>query len=82
MEPESKVCFRVVAAMMERALRVSIDQHSIVAFSSDGHDFRPTEVQALVVHPGETFDFAIQTKAARDAGNDIPPPPSHSNRRS
>lgn len=52
-------CFRVMAGQEGKSLRVSIDQHPLIAYASDGHDFDPEVVESIIVHAGETFDFAV-----------------------
>jgi FtsP/CotA-like multicopper oxidase with cupredoxin domain len=65
--PDEVHCFRVIAGQEGESLRLSVDQHELVAFASDGHDFDPVNVQSIILNAGETFDFAVKTVAS--AGN-------------
>jgi len=65
--PSTRKCFRVIASMEGKALRVSIDQHALTAFASDGMDFTPMEVESIIVHPGETVDFSIASSTLDSA---------------
>lgn len=38
-------------------LRVSIDNHTVTAISTDGASFKPVEIESLVLYSGERFDF-------------------------
>lgn len=38
-------------------LRVSIDNHTVTAISTDGASFHPVEVDYVVLYAGERFDF-------------------------
>jgi hypothetical protein len=53
MAPSSHKCFRMIASQEGKALRVSIDQHLLTAFASDGMDFTPVDVESIIVFPGK-----------------------------
>ena len=53
--------FRLVGAISIFALRVSIDGHKLIAIASDGEYFQPTEVDYMIIHTGETYDFLLET---------------------
>eukprot|EP00658_Telonema_sp_P-2_P076127 TRINITY_DN6617_c0_g1_i2.p1 TRINITY_DN6617_c0_g1~~TRINITY_DN6617_c0_g1_i2.p1 ORF type:complete len:335 (-),score=55.34 TRINITY_DN6617_c0_g1_i2:142-1017(-) len=52
-------CFRVVGTQEGKALRLSVDGHSLTVFASDGYPIDPLEVDSLIVLPGETFDLSV-----------------------
>lgn len=62
--PDEVHCFRVIAAQEGESLRLSIDQHMLLPYASDGHDFDPVSVESIILQAGETFDFAVHTAAS------------------
>ena len=52
--------FRLVGSISIYALRVSIDGHKLMAIASDGWYFEPTEVDYMIIHTGETYDFLLE----------------------
>lgn len=38
---------------------ISIDGHNLTVFASDGAQIEPYTVQAVVMHPGESFDISV-----------------------
>ena len=52
--------FRLVGSISIFALRVSIDGHKLMAIASDGEYFEPTEVDYIIIHTGETYDFLLE----------------------
>ena len=52
--------FRLVGSISIFALRVSIDGHKLMAIASDGEYFEPTEVDYMIIHTGETYDFLLE----------------------
>ena len=55
-------CFRIIHSGMERSIKLSIDQHKFILISSDGFDIEPTFLlDSLILTPGETYDFYINT---------------------
>ena len=53
--------FRVVGAQSLYAYRLSIDGHKLLMIATDGYFFQPVEVDSVVVHSGERYDFIINT---------------------
>ena len=51
--------FRLVGSISIYALRVSIDDHKLLAIASDGRYFDPVEVDYIIIHTGETYDFLL-----------------------
>ena len=51
--------FRLVGSISIYALRVSIDDHKLLAIASDGKHFDPVEVDYIIIHSGETYDFLL-----------------------
>uniref|UniRef100_A0A2C9KAB9 Uncharacterized protein n=1 Tax=Biomphalaria glabrata TaxID=6526 RepID=A0A2C9KAB9_BIOGL len=41
---------------------VTIDDHPMLVIASDGENFEPIEVDALMIYGGERFDFILQAK--------------------
>ena len=52
--------FRLVGSISIFALRVSIDGHKLKAIASDGQYFEPVEVDYIIIHAGETYDFLLE----------------------
>lgn len=58
--------FRVIHAGAEKPLRVSIDDHKLRVFASDGYKFKYKndeypKVESIVLNPGERYDFFLKT---------------------
>ena len=53
--------FRVVGAQSLYAYRLSIDRHKLQMIATDGHFIKSKEVDSVVVHSGERYDFVINT---------------------
>ena len=79
--------FRLTGTMSIFAFRVSIDGHKLKAIASDGYYFEPMEVDYIVIHVGETYDFILETN--QPVGNywiraetleNLPPGEEHSAR--
>ena len=52
--------FRMVDSISVFAFRVSIDGHKLQAIASDGEYFDPVEVDYIIIHAGETYDFLLE----------------------
>jgi FtsP/CotA-like multicopper oxidase with cupredoxin domain len=63
-QPGQQYCVRAIAAMMEKGFRISIDNHTIMLFASDGANIEPTPAESFMLHPGESFDFMIRADSA------------------
>ncbi|XP_074655366.1 uncharacterized protein LOC141908958 [Tubulanus polymorphus] len=61
------VRLRVIAAGNLYPFRVSVDNHQLRVISSDGMDVEPTEVESVIINPGERYDVVIDTD--QTAGN-------------
>ena len=61
-------CFRVIASQEGKALRLSIDQHSLSVTSTDGNALQPIQgLQSVIIFPGETVDITAScTVTAHD----------------
>lgn len=51
--------FRLINAAAMYPYRISIDNHPLTVVASDGFYIKPLEVESVIVHPGERFDFLI-----------------------
>ncbi len=51
--------FRLVGAQSLYAFRVSVDEHKLVVIGTDGTFVEPREVDYIVVHSGERYDFLL-----------------------
>ena len=54
--------FRVIGAQSLYAFRLSIDGHKLKVIATDGHFVNPVDVDFLIVHSGERYDFLLETK--------------------
>lgn len=59
--------FRLINAAAMYPYRVSIDGHPLTVIASDGFYVKPIEVESVIIHPGERFDFLI--RATKPPGN-------------
>ncbi|XP_059153453.1 uncharacterized protein LOC131939263 [Physella acuta] len=62
-EPYKRYRFRVISAANNYPLIVSIDIHPFEVVASDGYPIRPQLVDALIINPGERYDFIVRTLA-------------------
>ncbi len=51
--------FRIIGAISIFPFKFSIDGHKLIAIVSDGDVFQPKEVDYIVIHSGETYDFIL-----------------------
>ncbi|CAB3979324.1 laccase-5-like [Paramuricea clavata] len=54
--------FRVVGAMEETVLRVSVDDHKLFVVATDGYLTEPFEVDIVHLHAGERYDFILKAR--------------------
>lgn len=54
--------FRLVGAQSLYAYRFSIDEHRLIVVATDGIFIEPREVDYIVIHSGERYDFLLTTK--------------------
>ncbi|CAB4008254.1 L-ascorbate oxidase-like [Paramuricea clavata] len=60
--PGENYRFRVLGAMEETVIRVSIDDHTLVVVATDGYLTEPFEADILHVHAGERYDFILKAR--------------------
>ncbi len=53
--------FRIIGAQSVYAYSFSIDGHKLRVIATDGHFIQPVDVDYLIVHSGERYDFVIET---------------------
>ena len=51
--------FRLVGAQANYAYRFSIDNHKLLLVATDGYFIEPKEVDFIIVHTGERYDFLV-----------------------
>ena len=69
-KPNKKYLFRVVGANAAFALQISFEGHKLRVISSDGNPIEPIEnVDVLIIHGGERYDFELETKNESLANN-------------
>ena len=54
------------------AYRVSIAEHNLTVFAMDGTLVKPREVDFIIIHAGERYDFLLKTKTVSDGMNSFP----------
>ncbi|KAI8124068.1 hypothetical protein FF38_00170 [Lucilia cuprina] len=60
--------FRLInAEFLNCPIKISIDNHTLTAFNSDGFDFEAVDVGSIVTYAGERFDFVVN--ADQPVGN-------------
>ena len=75
MLPDKQYRFRLVGAQGLFAYRVSIAGHKLKVFAMDGTLVKPREVDFIIIHSGERYDFLLETKTAdeiSDGNNSFP----------
>ena len=63
---EAAYRFRVIGAQSLYAYSLSIDGHRLTVIAADGHFISPMEVDYLIVHSGERYDFIVETYESMD----------------
>ncbi|CAH1252822.1 Hypp1020 [Branchiostoma lanceolatum] len=63
-EEAQKIRIRLIHAGGDHNFKVSIDQHALRVLASDGHDINPLTVDAIIVSPGERYDFEVDASAS------------------
>ena len=58
----SRYRFRLIGAQGLFAFRFSIDEHNLTLIATDGHFVQKREVDFIIIHSGERYDFLLQTK--------------------
>ena len=62
-EPNQQYRFRIIGTGSQFPFQISIDSHILKVVASDGFDFTPVFVDAIIVNPGERYDVIISTNA-------------------
>ena len=62
MSPGSVYRFRLIGAQSLYAYRFSIDRHTLTVIATDGQFVVPIEVDFIIIHSGERYNFLLQTK--------------------
>ncbi|GFR64970.1 laccase-2 [Elysia marginata] len=52
--------FRMIGSGSLYPFRVSIDGHPLTLIASDGYDIVPTVLDAIIINPGERYDFLVE----------------------
>ena len=62
--------FRLIGAQSLYAYRFSIEEHNLTVIATDGQFIEPIEVDYIIIHSGERYDFLLKTKATPSAGSE------------
>ena len=60
--------FRMIGAQSLFAYRVSISDHKLTIIATDGYPVQPVDVDYIIIHSGERYDFALKPKNATEVG--------------
>ena len=58
-ESGNRYRFRLIGAQGNYAYRFSIDSHKLILVGTDGYFIEPVEVDYLIIHTGERYDFLL-----------------------
>jgi FtsP/CotA-like multicopper oxidase with cupredoxin domain len=58
-KPNTAYRFRLIGAQGHYAYRVEIVGHKMTVITTDGYFVRPTEVDYIIIHTGERYDFIL-----------------------
>ena len=61
---ENTYRFRLIGAQSLYAYRFSIEQHNLTVIATDGQFIEPIEVDYIIIHSGERYDFLLKGKEA------------------
>ena len=61
--------FRLIGAQSIFAYRVSVDEHKLIVIATDGAFVEPMEVDYIIIHSGERYDFLLNTKTRLEINN-------------
>ena len=61
--------FRLIGAQSIFAYRVSVDEHKLIVIATDGAFVEPMEVDYIIIHSGERYDFLLKTKTRSEIDN-------------
>ena len=56
--------FRVIGVQSLYSFRFSIDDHKLKLIATDGAFVQPQEVDYIIIHAGERYDFILETKSS------------------
>ena len=59
--------FRLIGAQSLYAYKFSISNHKLTVIAMDGYLIQPVEVDYIVIHSGERYDFALKPKSVAEA---------------
>ena len=59
--------FRLVGAQNQVMYRFSIAEHQLIVIATDGYLTEPIEVDYILVHSGERYDFLLRPKTKKEA---------------
>ena len=65
-QPGNTYRFRLIGAQSLYAYKVEIVGHKLTVISTDGHFIEPTEVDYLIIHTGERYDFLLNATQTPD----------------
>ena len=54
--------FRLIGAQSIFAYRVSVDEHKLIVIATDGAFLEPMEVDYIIIHSGERYDFLLNVQ--------------------
>lgn len=60
-KPNTAYRFRLIGAQGYYAYKVEIVGHKLRVIATDGHFVKPTEVDYIIIHTGERYDFILNT---------------------
>ena len=66
-KPNMAYRFRLVGAQSLYAYKVEVVGHKLTVIATDGHFIEPVEVDYIIIHAGERYDFILNT--AQTPGN-------------
>ena len=67
--PDRVYRFRLIGAQSLFAYRFSIDRHNMTVIATDGEYIEPVDVDYIIIHSGERYDFLLRTKSAADVAS-------------
>ena len=61
--PDKQYRFRIIGAQAIYAFQVSIAEHKLNVIAVDGTFVKPKEVDFVIIHAGQRYDFLLETKS-------------------
>jgi FtsP/CotA-like multicopper oxidase with cupredoxin domain len=65
-KPNTAYRFRLIGAQGHYVYRVEIIGHKMTVIATDGYFIRPTEVDYIIIHTGERYDFILNATQTRN----------------